>query len=519
MRHLLIVDDEPNIRNGLKAMIERQFPDRYRITLAGDGQEALAVAAKEGVELIITDIRMPIMDGMDLLHRLEGVEPKPDVIILSGHDDFQYAREAIRHEVKDYLLKPIVRDELFRVLTRLEGERKRQEEREQHSLLSGRLKEEFIAAEYNFVLLHREMPPETVREHLTHAEQSWLDEGYYAAVLKISEARQPDNRVELLAKVDSLLQELLEPKEPFSRFYDKDHRLVLLARREEVFTQLAERIQHHSFFTVRMGISERMVRLEQIPSAYGQAAQALKYFLLQSSPGVIRYGSVSHRDKSYLLPAEEIQRVANMLGSDREVEMKRLLLRILDVKTVLRFDIGYLEGISSMINEFIFDKVYKLYGEESIEILKSYREAGNIYNFDHFHDYFHSVESLLGRLNQYIRQIRTVHSDPREFDKAVDYIHQHYQENLNMAMVSNHVSLNYTYFSQAFKEYTGESFVSYLRRLRIQKAKELLEKTEDKVYEISSQVGFENAKHFTRIFREMEGVTPLEYRAQKRLLS
>ncbi|WP_058300333.1 response regulator transcription factor [Gorillibacterium timonense] len=518
MRKLLIVDDEQNIRFGLKAMIDRQFPGQYAFFLAGDGAEALAIHERERVELVITDIRMPMMDGIQLINRLQESADKPVVVILSGHDDFQYAKEAIRNEVKEYLLKPIVREELFQTLTRLETERKRQDEWALKSFFSERMREDFIAGQFNYVLIHDTITPGEIREHLARADQHWLDEGYYVGLLKISESRQPDNRIELLAKIDSLLQSMLNAGEPHVRFYDKDNRLVLLAGREELFTGLAAQIQDRNFFTVRMGMSERASKMEQMKTAYGQAAGALHYFLLQTTPGVIRYSAVKDRDKAYTLPVDEVQKLANMLGSDREAEMKRLLLHILDIKTVVRYDIGYLEGISRAINELIFDKVYQLYGEESIEILKPYREAGNIYNFDHFHDYFHSVESLLERLNHYIRQIRTVHRDPKEIHKALDYIHAHYQENLNMAMVSNHVSLNYTYFSQAFKEYTGESFVAYLRKLRIQKAKELLEGTDEKVYEISNQVGFENVKHFTRIFREMEGVTPLEYRAQKRLL-
>ncbi|WP_438435088.1 response regulator [Gorillibacterium sp. sgz500922] len=518
MRKLLIVDDEQNIRLGLRAMIERQFPGQYAFFLAGDGEEALAIAVREGIDLVITDIRMPVMDGIKLINRLQEFPEKPAVVILSGHDDFQYAREAIRNEVKEYLLKPIVREELFQTLARLESERKRQDEWAAKSLFSERMREDFIASEYNYVLIHDRIGSGEIREHLARADQHWLDEGYYVGLIKISESRQPDNRIEYLTKVDSLLQDLLQEGEPYTRFYDKDNRLILLARREELFRKLAAQIQDRNFFTVRMGLSERAAGMEQVKTAYGQAGQALHYFLLQSAPGVIAYSSIKDRDTAYTLPIDEITKISNMLGMGREAEMKRLLLHVLDIKTVVRYDIRYLEGISRAINELIFDKVYQLYGEESIEILKAYREAGNIYNFDHFHDYFHSVENLLERTDQYIRQMRSAHSDPKEIQKALDYIHAHYQDNLNMAMVSNHVSLNYTYFSQAFKEYTGESFVAYLRKLRIQKAKELLEGTDDKVYEISAKVGFENVKHFTRIFRETEGVTPLEYREQKRLM-
>lgn len=122
MTNLLIVDDEKMIRQGLKAMIEREYPSVYSITMAGNGAEALELYKQERKDIIITDIRMPIMDGITLLERLSveaGKEEPPAVIILSGHDDFEYAKSAIRYRVKDYLLKPIRREELFEILERI----------------------------------------------------------------------------------------------------------------------------------------------------------------------------------------------------------------------------------------------------------------------------------------------------------------------------------------------------------------------------------------------------------------
>ncbi|MXO78066.1 helix-turn-helix domain-containing protein, partial [Paenibacillus sp. OT2-17] len=98
--------------------------------------------------------------------------------------------------------------------------------------------------------------------------------------------------------------------------------------------------------------------------------------------------------------------------------------------------------------------------------------------------------------------------------RAIQYIHAHYSEDLNMAVVSNSVSLNYTYFSQAFKAYTGLSFVQYVKRLRITEAKKLLECQGGKIYEIAANVGFDNAKHFNKVFRELEGMTPQQFRVQ-----
>jgi two-component system response regulator YesN len=141
-----------------------------------------------------------------------------------------------------------------------------------------------------------------------------------------------------------------------------------------------------------------------------------------------------------------------------------------------------------------------------------YKMAGSLYHFTHIQDYIHCVEGLLFGLNDYIRHLRSVHVDQKDMVRALEYIKANYANELSMTMVSNYVSLNYSYFSQAFKEYAGMSFVQYLKKLRIDKAKELLETTELKVMDIGERAGFENTKHFNRVFRESVGVAPLEYR-------
>ena len=118
MIKILIVDDERNIRIGLKTMIEREFPEQFELFLAAQGAEAFEQYITEGADIVITDIRMPVMDGISLIDKISSDQPsnesrRPQIIILSGYEDFQYAKAAIRYQVADYLLKPI-RDSLSR---------------------------------------------------------------------------------------------------------------------------------------------------------------------------------------------------------------------------------------------------------------------------------------------------------------------------------------------------------------------------------------------------------------------
>lgn len=516
MYSLLIVDDEKNIRLGLKSMIDREFPGEYMFLFAADGEEALARLDEEAVDLIITDIRMPVMDGIALINELYDREEKPDIIILSGHDDFQYAKAAIRCEVKEYLLKPIVRDELFRVLRKLAAQWQRQEKASGQLESSTLLREEYAASQLNHLFVQEAQDTATAADQLRLAGLDWLSGGYSLALLLQTAGIPGVDRREFAQRIDRVMH---MHESAYLKFYDKDGRLVVVSGQTAPFDRLAAYMQSDQVTSFRAGMSDAHEGAASIRTAYEQALQSVGYGLLQTEPGIIRYTDIVKRSANYKLPIEQIQKLGNMLGCEREAEMKRLLQHILDVRDIMRYDIGYLEGISRALNEFVFDSVFQLYGEESVELLKLHRMVGNIYNFAHFHDYYHSVENLLSLLNDYVKRVRAVHNERNDIQKAIAYIQEHYRQDLNMAMVSNYVSLNYSYFSQAFKDYTGETFVSYLRRLRLQKAKELLATTELKVYEISASAGFENVKHFTRVFREVEGVSPLEYRTLKEALS
>jgi len=120
MRKILVVDDEKLIRLGVKSMIEKKQKGFYEIALCSNGKEALELVQREKFDIVITDIRMPQMDGITLIQNLQSVEYRPAVIILSGYDDFNYAREALKGGAKDYLLKPINREQLYSSIEKVE---------------------------------------------------------------------------------------------------------------------------------------------------------------------------------------------------------------------------------------------------------------------------------------------------------------------------------------------------------------------------------------------------------------
>lgn len=509
MRTLLIVDDEKNIRLGLKAIIEREFIDQYHFVFAVDGEEALAQLRHYKVDIVITDIRMPNRDGLSFIEQARASQSSLAIIILSGYDDFQYAKTAIKYNVKEYLLKPIVREEMYMALRRVESELAHEEEVAGRIGASEQYRSELRAAELNYMFIHGGLARDEIIERCRRVGLESLEPAFYTGVLRFA----GDNSQNIKAT-----QFLCRPDRQEQSIYleDTDGHLVIMTKEELVLQELMAELMNGSSCPFYMGMSERTDHISDSIASYKQAKHALKYSLFQAytPAAIIRYEDIRERDTSALVPAEDIRKLSNMIGTDREKDMNALLVKVLDLKQAEHADISYMEGICKQLNELVFDKVFHEYGEESVGIISLYKQVGSIYHFASIHDYFHQVRDLLFVLNDFVRNIRSVHAEHREMKKAVEYIQANYNRDLNMAIVSNHVSLNYSYFSQVFKEYTGQSFVNYLKKVRIEKAKELLEQTEDKVYEIGEKVGFENAKQFIRVFKELEGISALEFRGK-----
>ncbi|MBV6715186.1 response regulator [Paenibacillus chitinolyticus] len=527
MRKLLIVDDEKNIRLGVSSMIRREFAGTYEIELASDGEEALRIVRDAGAHIVITDIRMPGMDGIALLRELQTFPVKPLVFILSGHDDFAYAKEAIRNGVKGYLLKPIVREELYEALRQAEKELDRQEARQEaqpgkFSAGSGEL-ESFHSSQLNYILMHPEMDASEIRQRL--ATVGFADNGngsgsgWRLGLLRFPPDLRPRELDEGLARLERLvprdLQPLLNSASTFV-FMDKDRSLVLLAPADGVLRLLRAAVPDGSSSLLRAGVSREKCDAALFKEAYREALSALRSTFIASAGGCVQLVEEleEKRDRGEI-PREHIRQISNKLGTGRLGEIKALLAHVLDARTAREEGVAYVEAVSSLLNKDVFDQVFHTYGEQSVEILRIYKKAGTIDNFEHYHEYADCAGRLVELLDEYVGRMKQVHVDHIEIKRAVKYMEENYARDLNMAMVSNYVSLNYTYFSKIFKEYTGDNFVGYLKKIRISRAKELLESSHSKVYEIAEQVGFENTKLFTRVFKEKEGITPQEYRAKR----
>lgn len=501
MYKVLIADDEKNIRLGIQAMIRREYPE-FTTFIASDGQEALEIIIENEPDIVITDIKMPRMDGIQLIKELQQKEIKASIVILSGYDDFTYAKEAIKHKVRDYLLKPVNRSELFKTLNLIT------EELEDSQKMTYQHMDEYRASQLNYILLNPNIQKEVVEDLYKKMKIDAYPDGYFVGII------ETEGKIEEEHLLDKINQLLLSSNGCIP-FLDKDRRVTIISADIENFSMLKEQLGRDRHFVFSIGISEKEQDIRELKKTYEQAATALKYHFLYPRRQVILYENVKEKPDVASLPVELINKISNMLGTEREKEIKTNLRQVMDFDLIAHSSINYLENLNMAINETIFKGFFKRLGEESLATFELLNKIDNIYNFDNFHEYFHALEDLLMRIHEYNKQIKSVYSEQKYMDRAIAYIRENYHKDLNLAVVANYISLNYSYFSHMFKEYIGQNFVDYLKMVRVENAKQLLKETDFKILEISEMVGYKNPKQFARVFREVEGISPKEYREMK----
>lgn len=466
MKRLLIVEDEKIIRQGLRVMVQRAPVEVEEVLECANGEEALKLLRQTQIDVLLTDVRMPHMDGISLIQRLRELPFPPLPVIISGYDDFSYAVEALRCGAKEYLLKPVSREDIAKVLNSLESILKERSFRE-------RQKQQIL----KYVTLDPDALPQD-QEDAQKQFDSLIGEASFFVVASGSPIESGCSAI------------CLEAAKPPKFLY--------------LFQETGEKRQeplaapgYSGKSLIHTGFGEFAQACEEAKEAYFSA------FLLGKS--MVRY------EPSSLTPAfpkEEIDRLVLLLGTEKITQAKKIYERLFAEGACGNLSgPGFRETLGSL-----------LHGVENLYLSLLSDGAARLSLlwdpclFENFSAYREALWRFLSESNQEILSRRSLSKRQEKMEEAIAYVRENYRKDLNMAMVSNHISISYSFFSQAFKEYTGKNFSDYLKEFRIQKAKELLSGTGLHISEIGRQVGFKNEKHFMKVFRNLVGVSPTEYR-------
>lgn len=466
MNRVLIAEDEKMIRKGLKVLVERSGVPVSEILEARNGVEALEILKSTEVDLLITDVRMPNMDGMELVQAVKKLPQSPKVLVVSGYDDFNYAVTMLRGGAHDYLLKPVQRDDFYKALakiqTLLEQDQFCEEKREEQRLMT---------LQYLMLNPRRE-------------------EGEYQKLLTIAKAAFPNQPYRIRCVVPSEEMDGIcirgEGKLVYQVFFTNAQAPVAL---KEMVS----------------GYSEPLTGLENLNKGYHQSLSAWKYSFFSGKTE--EYDDV-RPDGRCQVTAEQLLQQA---GLSRDKEVLRLLSSA--GKMVLQ-RLCAPDDVAQLCAEFM-QSIGEAYPNQ-LEDDASLCRLASVWEFENWQQYLEAVADWLEPFCRRVEREFLDYENKNKIRQAVQYIQQNYHMPLNMAIVSNRVSMNYSLFSLLFKQYTGRNFVSYLQEIRIEEAQQLLKKTDWKVNEIGRKVGFSDEKHFLKVFKSCVGVSPSEWRKAQR---
>lgn len=260
-----------------------------------------------------------------------------------------------------------------------------------------------------------------------------------------------------------------------------------------------------------IAITEPNQGLHKLPAAYRQVMELYRHSYLFPDQRLILPSHMDGLEQQWHLPHEYLYGLFHLIGTKNSGTIAEGISMLFQKKTLQRYHVRYTEQLCRAVVEMLeeYGRVIQPYlGDEGLDV----DSLRNPYDYPGIREYLQALQQQLLRLNQYYEEFKCSYRNSQDLSEAIRYIHENYHKPLDLAMVSNHVSLNYAYFSNLFKKNIGKGFAEYLRDVRLDKARRLLADTEHKIVEVAEMVGYESYKSFTRAFRDSMSMQPTEYR-------
>ena len=531
---VLLVDDEEDV---VEAIVQKIDWDRLGYSLAGyakNGLEALEIAEEKQIDVVLTDIKMPYMDGLTLSHRLKELYPSIKIIIFSGFDEFEYAKEAIRLEAEEYMLKPVDAGELSRVFQKVHEalDQEFDEKQSIHRLKNYYLESLPILQESLYTSLIEGTLPQQDLESTLLDYQISLPGKYYAVVIlhnSLSLSPEGINPLLITMSIRKLAEERLQKNwRPCFLTYlghtlfiaqmDKESDSLKLTDDCEILCRMA---RHICKATVTAGIGKTVSNLMDLPLSYLGARDAVAYRVLYGRGKAIAIreigleGKEEHKVNKEIIDEERLLDIYRSIRMSSEEELDKCIDLYIENS---RLDSPSLQEY----HFFLMDLVTNMHKF----LLANQVDTGLI--FPKEEDVYQKVQQFsLAELSQWMKEIckkmqiiiQEMRSDKTKsfVKKAVEHVHSHYMDkDLTVEALSQELHVSAAYFSTVFKRETGKSFINYLTDYRMEKALRLLMEEEEKTYIIAEAVGYSDPNYFSYAFKKKFGMSPSKYKSNSK---
>lgn len=501
MYRVLVVDDERIERTGIRFLLG-QMKESFEIAEAVNGREALEWLENHEADILMTDVKMPFMNGLELLEQVSGRFPKMKKIVFSGYGEFEYARKAMRFGVSEYILKPVdpaeFKNTMEKLLSSLEGSRKEDSLREMSAAI---VKQYVLNSLINGVELSE------LERRADGYSLDYLDS--YKRMMLL------ETNVDFFGGNDERLREDVEKKTGASfDFLNLNPQQVVLFFLEERqdWKETAGSINRQ----IQKSCGEGVKNYAAVSSGIKDRTQiAMRYQELE----ILMENRFYDLDSNVYMAEGEAENALDVRLDD-DTLMKQMkqdirtkdMIRLKEHSDRLFHNFSKNVGFSQIYVKFIFSSLLKMLYEAIPE--KTDRELNaemeKLYRTTEISGIRGIIEDNIVQFEKKVQ--KDTGNQHREVETVKRYIYAHYGEELSIEMLAEQVYMAPSYLSTIFKKETGQNLSKFIKACRMEKARDMLENTHEKIVKISEKTGYPNVSYFCQSFREYFGVSPQKYR-------
>lgn len=538
MFKLVIADDEVRTLEGISSCLSWDYYNVEISGLAKNGIEALELVRTVKPDILLTDIKMPKMDGIQLSKILREELPELKIIFITGYSDLNYIKSAFKYDVIDYILKPVDIEELESVVSKIvetcqlekNMKQKRIELEDKIKQSMPLLQEKFFRLLISGVINNRD----DILHRMDFLEVDLPKSGFYMVLsiyiddyylLQENKSIHEKQIMEFL--VINIISDTIGNFTKGVAFeynenefvgiisFDKDIEEYIIGEKiEAIANDIKSKLNNELKISVTIGVGEWVSQIEDINFSYERAMYAANQKLLLGKNKIIFVDITKHKNEvENPLTLKEIESIsiALRLGSFERAESVTdvIFKRIENIKSI---DKQYIHGVCLQLISVVYNAMTDIFKnlpeEEQINIYELVNHLFKLETLEDLKEFIlNTLKSFCDRVSKYQRN-----SSKKVIEDIKKIIYEKYYDEITISSIAKDVYLTPSYICLLFKQETGETINDFLTSFRIEKAKELMKGNMAKLYEISRKVGYSDPKYFSKIFKKYTGVNPSEYK-------
>ncbi|HOD92660.1 MAG TPA: response regulator [Clostridia bacterium] len=536
MIDIIIVDDEKSIREGIATSIPWHQHDINICGVASGVSEALDLIETYMPNIVISDISMPEMSGLDLLEIINRTYPNIKVILISGYRDFEYAQRAVTNNAFCYLTKPLVAETLIqKVLDAKQEIDARLKEVKLNDNIRRKLRENIMVLKDNFFRLLMEGRIRQKSDIIERAATTEIDINFTNFIVCVAEFELAASQKKLnmydfsfykAAIMSTIEENLVDIYKCYT--FNLDSRIGILICSNQLIQRsiLANKLNNvkswvnkNMGFSLSAGIGNTCGSIEKVTLSYISAVDAMLYRVILGKNIVVDAEQKINTSKEKMVVDDFDNILKNSeediifaLRNMNQTEVKSIIDQIMQAsKQIVANDVNQKERIAFLLSVFIIRVMYSL----EISNHRFYNKENDLYNSINELISIDDMKSfILGIIKEITQAIEESDSKQNNFlvNKGLRYIKEGVYEDVSLVTIAERLQIHPNYLSKIFKQVTDESFTEHVIRFKMNEAKKLLKTTNAKVYEISDKLGYKDVAHFTKLFKKHFGISPTEYR-------